>query len=85
MFNYDGWNIWCEVVTIIHGKNLEFSMRLNWEFKIYKENKIDLYGGWMTNDILIMLVPKRPRDLFNNKGPFHAHKHQVGVRHLKEN
>jgi hypothetical protein len=51
MFNYNGWNTWCEVMTIIQGKNLEFSMRLNWEIKIYMENKIKLYGGWMITDI----------------------------------
>jgi len=59
MFNYNGWNTWCEVMTIIQGKNLEFSMRLNWEIKIYMENKIKLYGGWMITDILILLVQNR--------------------------
>jgi len=57
--------------TFKHGENLEFSIRLNWEFKIYMENEIDFYGDqWQMT--LILIVQERSRDIFNNKEPLYA-------------
>jgi len=47
--------------TFMHGKNLKFFFyALNWEHKICMQNETEIYGQWMTNDILFLLVQEKP-------------------------
>jgi hypothetical protein len=43
-------------IYMIHDKNVEVSIRIKWEIKIYMKNEIDPYGRWTINNLLIILV-----------------------------
>jgi hypothetical protein len=41
---------------MIHDNNMEVSIWIKWEIKIYVENEIDPYDRWMISNLLIILV-----------------------------
>jgi hypothetical protein len=43
-------------IYMIHDNNMEVSIWIKWEIKIYVENEIDPYDRWMISNLLIILV-----------------------------